>query len=389
MAGDLATLSSQITIKKREADEVARGGGGAGIIDAINASTADLSAARRAFQQSTTAAALIALQQACSRAVVALSRATPESAGKKAATRCQTSDLKRLVGAISTRRQVTQDFAASCGKSAIPADASATELIGLGRRCVRIAALDGPETTELGSTLNRLALRRDDTAHRFVVSTNAFLDANQLAYLALAIAISIDALIFISGLFGAAASVPSGGRGLGQSLFAAPTQPTAPIDLNDQQALISVATAGAHRHVAATLLSQANPIMPDLGYTHSLPDKKYPKDVVSALNAGIAAGMVHWKQDPEPQYLISPEFLIALVRPTEAQISATGPGDIGQSHKNHRPDTEPKERSLAAEEKVSAGGEAEAQQLDQVGRNEETAIVDKDIVNPYADITAR
>ncbi len=389
MAGDLATLSSQITIKEREADEVARGGGGAGIIDAINASTADLSAARRSFQQSTTADALIALQQACSRAVVALSRATPESAGEKAATRCQTSDLKRLVGVIATRRQVSQAFAASCGKSAIPASATASELIGLGRRCVRIAALDGPETTELGSTLNRIALRRDDTAHRFVVSTNAFLDANQLAYLALAIAIAIDALIFISGLFGAAASVPSGGRGLGQSLLTAPTQSVAPIDLNDQQALIRVATAGAHRDIAKTLLSQANPIMPDLGYTHSLADKKYPKDVVSALNAGIAAGMVHWKQDPEPQYLISPEFLIALVRPTEALISATDPGDRGQSHKNYRPDTEPKERSLAAEEKVGAGSEAEAQQLDQVGRNEEAVIVDKDVVNPYAGITAR
>ncbi len=314
MAGDLAKLASQITIKARETKEAARGGSGAAIIDAIKASTSELSVARRAFQQSTTADALIALQQACSKSVVALSSAAPEYAADKAGARCQTNDLKRLVGAIAARRQVTKAFAESCGKSAVPAGASASQLIGLGRRCVRVAALDGPQTTELGSTLNRIALRRDDTAHRFVVSTNAFLDANQLAYLALAIAIAIDALIFISGLFGAAAAVPSAGRGLGQNLLVSPTQPASPVELSDQQALVRVATAGAHRDVAETLLSQANPIMPDLGYTHSLPDKKHPKDIVSALNAGIAAGVVHWKQDPEPQYLISPAFFIALAR---------------------------------------------------------------------------
>ena len=339
MAGDLATLSSQVTIMEREADEVARGGGGAGIIDAINASTADLSAARRSFQQSTTADTLIALQQACSRAVVAVARATPESAGEKAATRCQTSDLKRLVGVIATRRQVSQAFTASCGRSAIPAGATASELIGLGRRCVRIAALDGPETTDLGSTLYRIALRRDDTAHRFVVSTNAFLDANQLAYLALAIAIAIDALIFISGLFGAAASVPSGGRGLGQSLLSAQIQPVTPVERDDQQALMSVATAGAKRDIAEVLLSQANPIMPDLGYTHSLPDKEYAKDIVSALNAGIAAGMVHWKQDPEPQYLLSPAFFVTLAR-ISGSGSAKGPENSASEVEDSAPEIE-------------------------------------------------
>jgi hypothetical protein len=46
-------------------------------------------------------------------------------------------------------------------------------------------------------------MNRDDKAHRFVVSLNAFQDGNRLAYLALAIAIGIDSLIFMTGLFGA------------------------------------------------------------------------------------------------------------------------------------------------------------------------------------------
>ena len=46
-------------------------------------------------------------------------------------------------------------------------------------------------------------MNRDDKAHRFVVTWNAFLDGNRLAYLALTLAIGVDALVFMSGLFGA------------------------------------------------------------------------------------------------------------------------------------------------------------------------------------------
>jgi hypothetical protein len=48
-------------------------------------------------------------------------------------------------------------------------------------------------------------MNRDDKAHRFVVTWNAFLDGNRLAYLSLVLAIGVDALVFMSGLFGAQA----------------------------------------------------------------------------------------------------------------------------------------------------------------------------------------
>ncbi len=48
-------------------------------------------------------------------------------------------------------------------------------------------------------------MNRDDKAHRFVVTWNAFLDGNRLAYLSLVLAIGVDALVFMAGLFGAAA----------------------------------------------------------------------------------------------------------------------------------------------------------------------------------------
>jgi hypothetical protein len=46
-------------------------------------------------------------------------------------------------------------------------------------------------------------MNRDDKAHRFVVTWNAFLDGNRLAYLSLILAIGVDSLVFMSGLFGA------------------------------------------------------------------------------------------------------------------------------------------------------------------------------------------
>lgn len=55
----------------------------------------------------------------------------------------------------------------------------------------------------MAGKLSAIDLSRDDKAHRFVVTLNAFQDGNRLAYLALAIAIAIDSLVFMSGLFGA------------------------------------------------------------------------------------------------------------------------------------------------------------------------------------------
>jgi hypothetical protein len=76
-------------------------------------------------------------------------------------------------------------------------------LMAFASKCVQDSGLSGRDTATLRTTLNTIALNRDDKAHRFVVTWNAFLDRNRLAYLALAIAIAIDGLVFMSGLFGA------------------------------------------------------------------------------------------------------------------------------------------------------------------------------------------
>jgi len=89
------------------------------------------------------------------------------------------------------------------GGDKLPTTGGADALFAFARSCVQDAGLPSADTNALRTKINYIELNRDDKAHRFVVTSNAFNDGNQLAYLALAIAIAIDSLVFMSGLFGA------------------------------------------------------------------------------------------------------------------------------------------------------------------------------------------
>ena len=71
--------------------------------------------------------------------------------------------------------------------------------------CLQESGLISKDSADVGARLAAIEMNRDDKAHRFVVTWNAFLDGNRLAYLALILAIGVDALVFMSGLFGAQA----------------------------------------------------------------------------------------------------------------------------------------------------------------------------------------
>ena len=86
-----------------------------------------------------------------------------------------------------------------------PVPTTTDALLGFGRKCLQDSGLISKDSTEIGARLSGIDMNRDDKAHRFVVTWNAFLDGNRLAYLALMLAIGVDALVFMSGLFGAQA----------------------------------------------------------------------------------------------------------------------------------------------------------------------------------------
>jgi hypothetical protein len=97
-------------------------------------------------------------------------------------------------------------FQAKCaGGEKLARHATTDGLLAFGRQCLQDSGLISRDSAEIGARLSAIDMNRDDKAHRFVVTWNAFLDGNRLAYLALMLAIGVDALVFMSGLFGAQA----------------------------------------------------------------------------------------------------------------------------------------------------------------------------------------
>ena len=144
-------------------------------------------------------------------------------------------------------------------------------------------------------------MNRDDKAHRFVVSWNAFQDGNRLAYLALAIAIGIDSLIFMTGLFGAnavrspLADVPSSkGRNSAQ-LEAIIENALLPDTLDNARA-----TLNAMRPItnASGFMAEVRP---------ELLDPHTERQVLGVLNAGATISAVDY-DEAAGRYLVRAEL---------------------------------------------------------------------------------
>ena len=72
-------------------------------------------------------------------------------------------------------RPAFKQFAATCsGGDKLAANKTADELFGFARRCLQDSALPSQDTDELRTKINYIELSRDDKAHRFVVTWNAF-----------------------------------------------------------------------------------------------------------------------------------------------------------------------------------------------------------------------
>jgi hypothetical protein len=159
--------------------------------------------ARAGFRQEPDAEHLSTLHQHCTQ----LYDAMISTAATKERVRDVDCDPKQAVeaaAAIFTLNAGLKAFEANCaGGDKVPATGGVDPLLSFGRKCLRDSGLPSNDANVMGERLSFIDLNRDDKAHNFVVSLNAFQDGNRLAYLALAIAIGIDSLIFMTGLFGA------------------------------------------------------------------------------------------------------------------------------------------------------------------------------------------
>ncbi len=321
LVAEIARIDREIDARKRQIDSLMARGNGDVALNDVARMTADLTAARQAFQRSLTYAELEQLERTCSATILEAANVAALPIGKEQATRCSGQALHEALARVAARRRISAEFARLCSNDTTAAQIQTTALVEYGRKCVGHAGLEGGSTQAFGGALSRIELRRDDTAHRFVVSTNAFLDSNQLAFLALAIAVFIDALVFIASLYGAGSAAPGAQELFGSGNRTAMQLPPAngPISPASRH-LIDLATRDRIDETSRYLLANAAPADGDTGYSHVLDGGDAPpENIASALNAGIIAQTVRWQIDPVPQYLITPAFFLTLAEgPVEA-----------------------------------------------------------------------
>ncbi|MEO0798575.1 MAG: hypothetical protein AAFY53_05150, partial [Pseudomonadota bacterium] len=185
------------------------------------ASVGALEKARQSFRQNPTSDKLATIQGLCLNLQNAGLRV--ESLARGAGTiDCDPGTASESAARVFALNVGIKALQANCvGGDKLPTSGGADALFAFARSCVQDSGLPSDATGQLRQRINSIELNRDDKAHRFVVTTNAFNDGNTLAYLALAIAIAIDSLVFMSGLFGAnALQTPLGRIGSGRSLSA-------------------------------------------------------------------------------------------------------------------------------------------------------------------------
>ncbi|MEZ5909606.1 MAG: hypothetical protein R3D31_12460 [Hyphomicrobiaceae bacterium] len=276
---------------------------------------AALEKARVEFRQKADAKGLATLQQVCSTMLGAIGQ-VPSLKDQSKAIDCDPGVASEAASRVFALNAGIVRYEQTCARGEnLPSSGGTDALLTFAARCVQDSGLPGRDTAALRTTLNRIALDRDDKAHRFVVTWNAFDDGNKLAYLALAIAIAIDGLVFLSGLFGANAvrsplsDVPS-------------SKARSAKDLNS---IIDNALLPARFENATLVLSVMQPIEERDGFTSEIIlaenyDRVSTVRIRHVLNAGATIGAVRRADGHQDRYFIHRELYKYLAEVREREF---------------------------------------------------------------------
>lgn len=258
--------------------------------------------AKAAFRQEPTLERLGELQQQCGQLLGALASA-PATKEDVRSIDCDPKQASDAAAVLFTLNAGAKVFAQNCaGGDKLESNKSTDDLFGFARSCLADSGLPSEHTNELRTRIGFAELNRDDKAHNFVVSWNAFQDGNRLAYLALANAIAIDLLVLMTGLFGANA--------LRSPLQDVPSHK--PRSAKQLEAIIENALVPDAYETAHAVLGAMQPITPDDGFTQEvILDEVEPADRVSVrkvLNAAATIDAVAQDRNVPSRYLVRPEL---------------------------------------------------------------------------------
>ena len=255
------------------------------------------------FRQQPTSERLSDVQKVCSQILGAMITATAETKKKVQGLDCDPKQATEAASVLFALNAGSVAFQNGCaGGDKLAQNTSTDQLFGFSRKCLSDSGLPSDETNALRTKINLMELNRDDKAHRFVVTVNAFQDGNRLAYLALSIAIAIDMLVFMSGLFGANAirsplsDMPSPKARTAQQL----------------EAIIENALLPDTFASASATLDAMRPISPINGYTQEvvIPYDEAPNRgrILKVLNAASTIGAILRDPNRPERYLVRPEL---------------------------------------------------------------------------------
>ena len=306
---ELARIDGSLANLKGEADTavqmiaMAQTGGKAEVAERLDpvALAGALERDRQTFRQKPQLKTLAALQNDCVMLQsVSLKVASLHDAA--AAIDCDPKQASEAAGRVFALNAGVENFAAACaGGDKLAGKKTTDDLLGFGRKCLQDSGLPSKDTAEIAGKLSAIDLSRDDKAHRFVVTLNAFQDGNRLAYLALAIAIAIDSLVFMSGLFGANA--------VRSPLSDVPSLKAR--SASQLEGIIENSLLPDTYETARATLHAMRPITPRNGFIAEvwMPDDGSGNNhVMGVLNAGATIGAVQRDAGRSDHYLIRSEL---------------------------------------------------------------------------------
>ena len=282
---------------------------------------------RLAYEQNPTRAGLGTLQAHCSR-ILDLVSGSHLLTSKVKTNSCEPGKIHEAATRLYALNIGAAAVNASCRVNAdLPNSSGVIAQLTLARSCLQSSRLLPDDASTIRAKIDTLERKRDDLAHRFVVTMNAFSDGNFLAYLALAIAIAIDALVFMSGLFGAHAA--------GSIRSAKPKDN----DRSDKQSEVMLQGALLPDVFgnATSILAAANPVVEARGPTLS-PEWTHEIDLNDSqtatqsslrmpLNAGVAAGLVECDATRPERYYLKAEFIRLLCHATQQAFTSDQQSD--------------------------------------------------------------
>jgi hypothetical protein len=257
--------------------------------------------ARAAFRQQPDTERLAALQQQCGNLLNAMS-STQATKEKVRAIDCDPKQAAEAAARVFALNAGLVAFRNTCaGGEKLARNETTDALLGFGRKCLQDSGLIGKDANAVGARLASIDMNRDDKAHRFVVTWNAFLDGNRLAYLSLILAIGVDSLVFMSGLFGANA--------LRSPLSDVPSPKAR--SAHQLEAIIEAALLPDTFNKARLAREAMHPMEPVDGFTnvvrlHEL-DPESAGHVRDVLNAGATIGAVR-ESRRHGEYLVRAEL---------------------------------------------------------------------------------